>query len=82
MNVLQGLDLVHIKVLGILSADYSRSSPKQVFFFLSLLLMSAPMLEVSPTEGCILPRQGGHRSEAPHSLTWPNGGHYGVALYL
>lgn len=33
MNVLQGLDLVHIKVLGILSADYSRSSPKQVFFF-------------------------------------------------
>lgn len=35
MNVLQGLDLVHIKVLGILSTDYSSSSPKQVFFLKS-----------------------------------------------
>lgn len=58
MNVLQGLDLVHIKVLGILSADYSRSSPKQVLF---LSLFSCG-LGVRPMEGR---GRAGHRSPHP-----------------
>lgn len=50
MNVLRGLDLVHIKVLGILSADYSRSSPKQVLF----LSRFSCGLSVRPMEGRVL----------------------------
>lgn len=72
MNVLQGLDLVHIKVLGILSADYSRSSPKQVFFLKSAFNVSL-MLDESALELCILPRKAGHRSDAPQGAQCPDG---------
>lgn len=72
MNVLQGLDLVHIKVLGILSADYSRSSPKQVFFLKSAFNVSL-MLDESALELCILPRKAGHRSDAPQGALCPDG---------
>lgn len=72
MNVLQGLDLVHIKVLGILSADYSRISPKQVFFFFffeSSFNVSL-MLDVSLTEVCILTSLGEHHSKPPRRPKW------------
>lgn len=63
MNVLQGLDLVHIKVLRILSTDYSSSSPKQVFFLKSAFNVST----VSDTSHTELPAARGsrHCSETP-----------------
>lgn len=78
MNVLQGLDLVHIKVLGILSTDYSSSSPKQVFFLKSAFNVRL-VSDTSHTK--LRAAQGGQGGALSHpGTTGPRGRRGGAAL--